>query len=217
MSCPAISGAGLLVRQYYEEGWYPKGYANAPDGFDPSGALVKATLLNASVDMTGVPGYPSDKEGWGRLLLDNALFFEGEGRKLVIQDVRNANGMVTGESRRFLIRVLDNSQPLKITMVYSDYPAEINANPATVNDLDLNVLTISGALWRGNNINTSTGESNQFGANDPRNTVEMVILKQPQPGIYVIQVDARAVNLGGKQGYAVVCSGNIRLVTPGGP
>lgn len=62
------------------------------------GALVKATLTNASVDMTGVSGYPSNQEGWGRVLLDNALYFNGDVRTLaVLADVRNASGYTTGQ------------------------------------------------------------------------------------------------------------------------
>ena len=40
---------------------------------------MKATLLNGTVDMTGIAGYPGNTEGWGRgLLLDNALVFQGD-------------------------------------------------------------------------------------------------------------------------------------------
>ena len=47
-SAPAIAGAGALVRQYFEEGWYPSGTEQPADALDPSGALVKAVLLQAS-------------------------------------------------------------------------------------------------------------------------------------------------------------------------
>ena len=31
----------------------------------PSGALLKAMLINSAVDMKEVAGYPNDLEGWG--------------------------------------------------------------------------------------------------------------------------------------------------------
>ena len=73
MASPAVTGAAALVRQYFVEGWYPSGSPNAGDGFSPSAALLKAVLTNSAVDMTGIAGYPSNQEGWGRILLENAL------------------------------------------------------------------------------------------------------------------------------------------------
>ncbi|MCA9300050.1 MAG: hypothetical protein KDA28_13350 [Phycisphaerales bacterium] len=51
-----MSGTAALVRQFYVDGYYPTGVATPGDGFDPSGPLVKATLINSAVDMTGVSG-----------------------------------------------------------------------------------------------------------------------------------------------------------------
>ncbi|GAG29701.1 unnamed protein product, partial [marine sediment metagenome] len=59
MACPAVAGTAMLVRQYYLEGYYPSGAPDGNDAFTPSAALLKATLLNSAVDMTGVAGYPS--------------------------------------------------------------------------------------------------------------------------------------------------------------
>ena len=66
MACPAAAGAGVLVRQYFMDGFYPTGAANPSDSRTPSGALIKAVLVNSSTDMTGIAGYPSVREGWGR-------------------------------------------------------------------------------------------------------------------------------------------------------
>ena len=82
-AAPAVAGAAALVRQYYTEGWYPTGTRQPHHAFIPSGALLKATLFNATVDMTGMVGYPGTAatgEGWGRLLLENALYFQGDAR-----------------------------------------------------------------------------------------------------------------------------------------
>ena len=49
--------------------------------------------MNGGVDMTGLTGYPGPREGWGRLLLENALWFPGDARKLVAFDLRNAVGL----------------------------------------------------------------------------------------------------------------------------
>lgn len=50
----------------------------------PSGTLLKATLLNSAVDMTGISGYPSNTEGWGRVLLGDTVYFPGDTRNLIV-------------------------------------------------------------------------------------------------------------------------------------
>ncbi|MCA9312617.1 MAG: S8 family serine peptidase, partial [Phycisphaerales bacterium] len=78
MACPAVAGTGMLVRQYFRQGFYPSGSATPGDTIAPSGALLKAVLLNSAVDMTGVSGYPSNTEGWGRVRVADSLYFDGD-------------------------------------------------------------------------------------------------------------------------------------------
>src|SRR5262249_29585156 len=56
MACPVITAAALLTRQYFVSGFYPSGAARSTDILTPSGALLRALLINSSVDMTGEPG-----------------------------------------------------------------------------------------------------------------------------------------------------------------
>ncbi len=205
MSCPAISGSGLLVRQYFTDGFYPSGAANATDARTPSGALIKATLLNATVDMTGMAGYPSNAEGWGRLLLHNTLTFTGDAVKLFVADVRNAGGLSTGQSAAYPISVATSGLPLKITLVFTAPSAAVNAANPVINDLNLE-LSGPGGLMLGNVF--SSGQSIAGGLADPKNNVEMVLLNAPAPGAYTITVRAAAVNQG-LQGYAVVATGDL--------
>lgn len=51
MATPGVAGAAALVRQYFMEGFYPSGSKTAKDGFTPSGALLKATLVNSAQKM----------------------------------------------------------------------------------------------------------------------------------------------------------------------
>ncbi|MBN1592320.1 MAG: S8 family serine peptidase, partial [Candidatus Coatesbacteria bacterium] len=53
MACPVAAASAALARQYFTEGYYPTGNRNAADAFEPSGALLKAILINGAVDMTG--------------------------------------------------------------------------------------------------------------------------------------------------------------------
>ena len=97
MASPAAAGFGALARQYFTDGFYPSGVATPADAFAPSSALVKATLLNSAQNMTGVAQpIPSNCQGWGRILLDNALYFPGDARRLWVKD--DTVGFPTGSS-----------------------------------------------------------------------------------------------------------------------
>jgi hypothetical protein len=205
MACPAITGAAVLVRQYFTAGYYPTGTATPGNALTPTGALIKAVLLNGTVDMTGPAGYPSNQEGFGRLILDNALFFPGDARDLNIVDVRNANGLTTGQQTSYPINVVTNGQPLRITMVFTAPAAAVNAANPVINNLDLEVSG-PGGLYRGNVF--TAGQSVVGGTADAKNNLEMVILNAPTPGTYTVTIKGTTVAQG-TQGYALAISGDL--------
>lgn len=207
MACPALAGVAALMRQYYVDGYYPSGAPDSRDGFAPSGALIKATVLNSSVDLTQPEGYPSDKEGWGRVLADDALFFAGETRHLVVlDDVRNADGLSTNDVADYGFDVIGLDERLKVTLVWTDPPATAGAQFAAVNDLDLQVLSPSNTLYRGNVF--EGGVSVPGGMKDDRNNVEQVHLEGAELGPWTVSVRAAAVNEG-LQGYALIVTGEV--------
>ena len=213
MASPALGGLALLLRQYYTDGYYPSGSANASDAFTPSGALMKATMINSSVDMTGISGYPSNGEGWGRALADESLHFAGETRRMIVEDVRNASGFTTGQFDEIPIQVNSSAQKLKVTVVWTDPPASASTGSANaaINNLDLEVVSPSGTLYRGNVF--ASGQSTTGGTADTKNNVEQVHINSPAVGEWTVRVKATAVN-SGTQGYAMVTSGIIDPPTP---
>lgn len=217
MACPAVAGAAMLVRQYFVDGFYPSGAANPSDSLIPTGALMKAVLLNSTVDMTGISGYPSNLEGWGRVLLDEVLAFEGEPGGLIIEDIRNAEGLSTGQFFEIPFEVTSNADRLKVTLAWTDPPASSSTGtgPAWINDLDLLVTSPGGQQYRGNVF--SGGQSVTGGSHDFRNNVEMVQRNVPETGVWTARVSAAAVNMGGTQGFALVISGRVIEEQPAPP
>lgn len=203
---PATAGAALLVRQYYTDGFYPSGTRQPHHAFTPSGALIKATLLNSTVDMTGIAGYPGNQEGWGLLRLDNTLFFPGSARNLRVWDSRNSDGLNTGDSRTHDLPLASNAQSLKVTLAWSDAPGAVAAATPLVNNLDLTVTSPDGTqTFLGNQF--AAGVSTTGGAADNLNNVEMVLINNPAPGTWRITVNGTAVNVGNPgQGYALVAT-----------
>ncbi len=211
MACPGLSGTGLLVRQYFTDGYYPSGAPIAEDAITPTGALIKATLLNSAVDMTGVSGFPSNREGWGRVLADNALYFPGDTRALVVRDVRNADGLSTGEVVEETINVLGNAVPFKVTLAFTDVPGTSGASNPVINDLDLELVSPSNVTYFGNDFTSSQSAAN--GIRDVENSVEMFLLNTPEVGAWTLRVRGTAVNQE-TQGYALAITGDVSVGEP---
>ena len=217
---PLAAGMGALVRQYFDQGYYPTGLPVPGNALNPSAALVKAILAASSRKITGAgsnPGtenrYPNDAQGWGRLVLDDALYVnpatEGP-RKLWVVD--QTTGLITGQAIDYKIRVNSNAAPLRILMTYSDYPAFPNANPALVNNLNLQVTAPNGSVYKGNVFSVfSLGESlPNSGSFDTRNPIEGVIVSSPGAGDWTLHVEAANVPAG-PQPFALVAVADIDL------
>ena len=206
---PTAAGAAALVRQYFCDGWYPTGAAEPHHSFVPSGALLKAMLLNGTLDMTGVTGYPNNTEGWGLIRLEDVLSFPGSPLSTRVWDFRNADGLTTGQQREVHVDVASNAQRLKVTLVWTEPPGALNATTAIVNDLDLEVVSPGGAqLFRGNVF--ASGVSTTGGTADTANNVETVLVAAPVAGDWTIRVRGTAVNVGDPgQGYALVVTADL--------
>ncbi len=202
MAAPAAAGLSALVRQYFSDGFYPSGMATPADGFIPSAALVRGTLVHSTVALNANV-MPSNCHAWGRILLDSALYFAGDAKKLWVID--ESAGFATGSSNETLsisFTVHSNTQPLKATLAWTDYPSTPAANPHINNDIDLEVVGPLGT-YAGNAF--MNGQSKLGGSPDRINTVEQVYLKQPPPGEYTVTV--RSFNIpNGSQPYALIFS-----------
>ena len=210
MACPAVAGAALLVRQYFTDGYYPSGAATPGDAITPTGALIRAMTINSSVDMTGVAGYPSDQEGWGRLVADNAAFFPGDTRKLIVHDVRNAAPeafTAASQTIEYTFTVNSSSEQLRVTMTFTDVAAALNAAFTPINDVNLEVVDPNGDSTYLGNVFVG-GVSATGGTADARNSTEQVHITNPIAGEWTVRVSAAAINQE-TQGFALVITGDI--------
>jgi hypothetical protein len=206
MASPAAAGMAALVRQYYTDGNYPSGAPVAANGFTPSAALVKATLLNSTQTMTGTGTgpVPNNCQGWGRVLLDDTLFFTGQARTLIVADDPGFAQGAAGQTRTFTVQVAAG-QALRTTLAWTDFPSTPAASVNLNNDLDLQVTGPSGTFL-GNVFANS--QSVAGGTADRRNNVEQVTLLAPAAGTYTITV--RAFNVpSSAQPFALVVSGGV--------
>ncbi len=242
MSAPGIAGQAGQVSQYYIDGWYPSGEPNMADGFNPSSALVKSTLINGAVEISGTSSYenderfPNNDQGFGRSKLDRALHFQGDSRNLIAFDsVGRDLELATGDSWSMEFEVDDPSQELEVTLVWSDYPGPDEAdedNPALMNDLDLELTDPDGTRYVGNAF---TGHEPGYSDPDPTDNpwsglrdgefdglnVEENILLLPdqndlEEGTHEVTVTAHNVPRY-TQPFALVISGGVSEIDPGKP
>ncbi|MEO7796066.1 MAG: S8 family serine peptidase [Thermoanaerobaculia bacterium] len=205
MATPGAAGLTALVRQYFVDGFYPTGAAIPGNGFTPSAALLRSTLVNSGETMSGAGAIPGNCQGWGRVLLDNALQFGNENRRLWVRDDNGgfASGS-TNEDRTFTFTVAAG-QPFKATLAWTDFPSTPAANPHLNNDLDL-VVTGPGGTYRGNAF--ASGQSTTGGSADRRNTLEQVLLLNPAAGTYTVTVRSFSVP-SGPQPFALTVTGAV--------
>jgi hypothetical protein len=202
-SSPAAAGLTALIRQYYMDGWYPTGSRNRADGFTPSAALLKATLVSSAAGMERARPIPDRCQGWGRVRLESALYFTGQARRLWVKDdAPPFPAGSSGEERTYSFTA-GGGEPLKATLVWTDYPSTPAASPNLNNDLDL-IVKGPGGTFAGNVF--SSGFSTPGGEADRRNTVEQVLIDNPPPGVYTITI--RSWNVpNGPQPFALVVTG----------
>ncbi|MGD9404299.1 MAG: S8 family serine peptidase [Anaerolineae bacterium] len=201
MATPLTAGAAALVRQYYVEGL---GHAA------PSAALLKATLINSAVDITGYGNssqeagkpIPNNHEGWGRVDVGAAT----SGQRDFLDGLTVGTD---GTSGPHYYNIGSDTIPLKITLVWSDYPASAPSAGGLVNNLDLVVTAPNGGPTYYGNV-FSGGWSLTGGSADSTNNVESVYIQNPAAGQWTVEVVGTSVAQPGgnpQQPFALVATG----------
>jgi hypothetical protein len=79
-------------------------------------ALIKALMINGAIDMG--KGIPDNRQGWGRIDLNNTLFPPGSDK--VLFDDKLDNAVSTADIRVYRLSVSSQSAPLAVTLVWRD-------------------------------------------------------------------------------------------------
>ncbi len=93
--------------------------------------------------------------------------------------------------------VSDSNKPFLATLVFPDPPGVVGAEIARVNNLNLKVTSPSGEVYWGNHGLRLTMESQAQGSPDDIDTVERVMIRYPETGIWTVAVEASEINLDG--------------------
>jgi len=218
MATPTAAGLAALVREYLQRGFYPTGQKVAANAIpNPSGALIKAIMVAGANTLTGsgAGANPGQAQGWGRIHLDNSLYFNGDQSRLYIHEA--TTGLGTGGVDNHNLTVAAG-QPLVVALTWTDVAAAVGASPATVNSLRLEVQAPNGEVWTqklpaGYNVNNANPTQSTTTSNyDTINTVHRIAFTAPAAGTYQIRV--RGINVpSGPQTYALAAIGSFTWST----
>lgn len=197
MATPAVAGAAALVRQFLRNSKALGSYGPS----DPSGALIKAMLINSAHDMTsgfsnGFPiesasSYPACEQGFGRINLLNSLPVHSPNESVLVYD----RELIQDENQEVkkCFKVHQDGIPLRVTLAYHDHPADVASDSQLVNDLDLKVHGPE-VSW-------------PMAGNDRVNNVERMLLRSAPAGQFKLTVQGHRLTV--DQPFAVVISGAV--------
>jgi len=174
MATPLVAGAAALVRQSLVE----RGHLTP--NRQPSGALIKALLVNGAVAIPGqfpgeIPAGPNTVSGFGRIDVAQSVA-PGPLHRVLFADEPD-HAVSTGEMRLFQVEGADPAMPLKVTLAWTDAPAVVGSG-GLVNSLYLQVLAPDGSVIDGDTTAFPTATNN----------VQQVLVETPVAGTYTIRV-----------------------------
>jgi len=212
MATPLVAGAAALVREYLT-----LHRSHVQDGLKPSGALIKAFLINGAVTIGGqfageVPAGTNSVDGFGRLNLEET-FQAGAAAPPQFADEPD-QAVQTGQIAVYNAVVADVTKPVTITLAWTDPPSAAGVG-GLQNQLYLRVQPPSG--------DALDGDLQPFP--NAQNNVQRVVVTAPVAGTYQVQVHGVSVTVNSpvltnpglpKQDFALVAS-NVLDLTLAGP
>ncbi|MCB0210067.1 MAG: S8 family serine peptidase [Anaerolineae bacterium] len=179
MSTALAAGTAALIRQYLvqERNHFEK-------NVKPSGALIKAFLINGAQEMTGElddehPQRANHIYGFGRLNLAASLADGAFDNIHFVDDPNEAVGVRT--SRIYEVQVADPEKALRVTLVWADRPNTILLKGKSGPNLQ-NKLLLSMQDADGSSLATDT----------PGNNVQRIVIEQPKNS-YRIRIDCKVI------------------------
>ena len=202
LAAAEVSGTLALLQEFFEQRWQQ---TNSP-------ALMKALLINGAralgtgfnLRSTGA----TNAQGWGLVRLPNSLppaltNRASSSSSMFLFDQSPAEALAMGQRRtRFAsLQSAARNLPLRMTLAWTDPPANPVVGLKLVNDLDLIVTNLeTGQVFWGNDIPSGAVFNSPWQAGTPPNqdmvnNVENVYLSPPLGSNYSITVLARRIGV----------------------
>lgn len=209
MATPLVAGLAALVREHLVT---QRGHFQA--GVKPSGALVKAFIINGATQIAGqypgeVPAGPNNVTGFG---LANAAQTVTPGTVgSAAFDDEPSNAVESGEIRTYSVQAGNLGEPLRATLCWTDRHSP--GAGGLQNTLYLQVVAPGGAVFNGDTTPFPTVTNN----------VQQVTINNPVAGNYTVRVRGVSVTTQApgaspgpnpRQDFALVISNGYGLNVP---
>ncbi|SHG01285.1 S8 family serine peptidase [Pedobacter caeni] len=196
------SGVSMLFEQKYKSLY----------GKAPSSALLRSILINSADDL----GRPQLDYiyGYGKLNAFQAL-------NTLIENRFKTGVLSQDQDFSFPIQVPANQKSIKVTLVWIDPPAQINAAQSIINHLDLSLTSPSGEVtlpW----VLSTYPHLDSLAAPavrkiDQLNTVQQLTLENLSPGTYTVHIKGRQVKQAIQEfsfAYSLTAANSFRWAYP---
>ena len=206
MSAPIVSGAAAIVREYYKN---KMGFST------PSGALIKATLINGTRKLKGMSAIhdsdmiPNPNQGYG--MLDLAMTIPNERNMFHLEfrdSLKDPAVTLNTTGQEYAVRFSTKKVTwIRACLAYTDFPVR-----SIQNNLDLLMdYEPTRQKWSGN-IGINADDKFASRKEDSTNNMEIIRVETAQPGLYTIKVFGRNLPKG-QQGFAlVITTGDMDVV-----
>ncbi|RQO69049.1 hypothetical protein DBR40_18915 [Pedobacter sp. KBW01] len=202
-SAAITSGSVVLLEQFYRQKFKKA----------PSASLVKAALINAADDL-GTPQVDY-VYGYGKLNVAQSLKTLDEDR-VAVYTVAKAQELIIP------LNVPANVAEVKVTIVWNDPAAVVNASQGLVNGLDLSLENPGGSVTLPWVLN---GAANLNALSEPAvrkadliNNIQQVTLENPSAGSFKIHIKGGRITQGIQQNFALAYSFKLKnafsFITP---
>ena len=181
MATPGVSGTTAQLYEYYKQ---------RNGGNNPPSALMKAIVCNTSDDILN-PG-PDYVAGFGRI---NGL----RAAKVLENNLFAINTLTNGQTRDISITVPAGTSEIKVMLAWNDPAGAVNANPALVNNLDLQVIDPSNAVFNPWILDPNAPANNAARGVDNIDNKEQVTISTPTAGTYTLRVSGAAISTASQQ------------------
>ena len=172
MASPTVCGLGALLLQDFRQQ-----YPTKPDFRN---STLKILLAHTAVDLFNAG--PDYQTGYGSVRIQPAVELLRSG--YFLEDTVNQGG-ISGA----VVIVSPGDTKLKVTLAWDDVPGTPNVNPVLVNDLDLRVYDANNTQyfpWTLNKNSPSLAAVRTLA--DHLNNIEQVVIDNPTPGAYRVEV-----------------------------
>ena len=131
--------------------------------------------------------------------------------------INESDVLINLQSRSYLVNVpVGSTDPMKITMAYTDPMGSPGATQARINDITLRVTSPAGTVYWGNVGLAGSGMwSTSGGVANTVDTVENVFIQSPASGTWTIQVIGSAINQDARSETPSVVDADFALVASG--